>query len=313
MNKGALDMHTLSAIETSPSVPTPPPRKIVHRTRDHGSGGPITRLMSPSDLGQLLKPFVFLDIFDASGPMLQAMAGMPLHPHSGIATVTIFTKGAARYDDPANGTGLIEYGGVEWMRAGVGVWHGKEMTRAPAVTRIQGFQLWLALPAALEVAAPQSQYLEAQHMVQTGPAHVVIGEYAGVRSPVDAPAGVNYLLVTLRPGEQWVYQPPAGHTTGWLALASGALDAGQSVGAGELVVFEGDGAPVVLAARGHEDAVFVLGSAVPHPHDLHLGHYSVHTSAKALATGEQRIAELGQQLRSAGDRRTSSGTIPVYR
>jgi hypothetical protein len=51
--------------------------------------------MSPSDLGQTLKPFVFLDIFDASGPTLQAMGEMPLHPHSGIATVTVFLpKGA---------------------------------------------------------------------------------------------------------------------------------------------------------------------------------------------------------------------------
>jgi redox-sensitive bicupin YhaK (pirin superfamily) len=306
-------MHTLTPAETPPAAPVPPPRKIVYRTRGQGHGGPITRLMSPSDLGQMLKPFVFLDIFDAGGPMLQAMAGMPLHPHSGIATVTVLTKGSLRYDDPANGTGLIEYGGVEWMRAGVGVWHGKEMTLPPAVQHVQGFQLWLALPATLEVAAPQSHYLEARHMAQAGPAHVVIGEYAGVRSPVDAPAGVNYLLVTLRPGEQWVYQPPPGHTTGWLALASGALDAGPSVVAGELVVFAGDGAPVVLAARGDEDAVFVLGSAIPHPHELHLGNYSVHTSAKALATGEQRIAELGQQLKSAGDRSTSSGTIPVYR
>ena len=42
------------------------PRQIVHRT--HGRRqGPITRLMSPSDLGQTLKPFVFLDLFDTEG------------------------------------------------------------------------------------------------------------------------------------------------------------------------------------------------------------------------------------------------------
>lgn len=306
-------MHTLFTVEGSTSVSTPTPRQIVHRTRGNGSGGPITRLMSPSDLGQVLKPFVFLDIFDAEKSMIDTMAGMPLHPHSGIATVTVFTKGAMRYDDPVNGQGVIEYGGVEWMRAGTGVWHGKEMTPASAVARIQGFQLWLALPAALELGAPQSHYLEANRMVQAGPAHIVIGEYAGFRSPVDAPGGVNYLLVTLRPGERWIYHPPPGHSTVWLALASGALDAGQPVAAGDLVVFADDEAAVVLTARGDEDAVFVLGSAIPHPHDLHLGSYSVHTSAKALATGEQRIAQLGRQLQAAGDRSTSSGTTPVYR
>ncbi|WP_443082914.1 hypothetical protein [Variovorax sp. HW608] len=44
--------------------------------------------------------------------------------------------------------------------------------------------------------------------------------------------------------------------------------------------------------------MFVLGSAVPHSYPLHVGYYSVHTSAQAL---------------EAGDRRTASGTIPVFR
>jgi len=57
----------------------------------------------------------------------------------------------------------------------------------------------------------------------------------------------------------------------------------------------------------------VLGSAVPHPHDLHTGYYSVHTSAEALARGESRIAELGRALAEAGDRRTASGSTPVFR
>jgi hypothetical protein len=57
----------------------------------------------------------------------------------------------------------------------------------------------------------------------------------------------------------------------------------------------------------------VLGSAVPHPHELHLGYYSVHTSSEALERGERRIAELGAQLAEAGDRRMASGATPVFR
>jgi hypothetical protein len=70
-------------------------RSIVYRTRGQGHGG-ITRLMSPSDLGESLKPFVFLDIFNMERPLLEAMragAGMSSHPHSGIATVTVLTEG----------------------------------------------------------------------------------------------------------------------------------------------------------------------------------------------------------------------------
>src|SRR5436190_23507393 len=97
-------------------------RRIAHRTHGHGHG-PITRLMSPSDLGQVLKPFVFLDIFDMDLRSREG-GGMPIHPHSGIATVTVLTQGQMRFDDPGSGTGTLGYGAVEWMRAGGGVWHG---------------------------------------------------------------------------------------------------------------------------------------------------------------------------------------------
>jgi len=298
---------------TSPSINNHPltPRRIERRTRGH-SGGPITRLMSPSDLGQIVKPFVFLDIFDTNRATMQAMADMPLHPHSGVATVTVLTEGRFRYNDPTIGAGTLGYGGVEWMRAGGGVWHGKELS-ADSVPRIQGFQLWLSLPADLENGEPVSRYIEAQDMGQAGPAHVIVGHYEGVQSPVPAPDGINYLLVTLPASERWTYRPPAGHTVGWLALAKGRLDAGAAVNAGEMVIFEAGEAPIALEASGKEDAVFVLGSAVPHPYPLHLGSYSVHTSAQALETGERHIAELGRKLREAGDRRTASGTIPVFR
>lgn len=286
-----------------------PQRRIVRRTRG-SSHGPIVRLMSPSDLGEVVKPFVFLDLFEADMRRLQQ--GMALHPHSGIATITVFTRGDVRFDDPEAGTGSLTYGGVEWMRAGGGVWHGKEISAGES-PRVQGFQLWVALPPELENGPVESQYIEASGMPQVGPAHVIAGTYAGVNSPVHSPQGFNYLLVTLRPGQSWTYAPPAGHSVGWLAMAQGSLHAGATVAAGEMVVFEHGESPITLTAGDDAEAVFVLGSAVPHPQQLHLGYYSVHTSALALARGEARIADLGRKLAEAGDRRTASGSVPVFR
>ena len=290
-------------------------RPIIYKTLGH-SHGPITRLMSPSDLGQHLKPFVFLDLFNLDETFLNATTaggGMPIHPHSGIATVTVLTNGSLLYDDPSMGAGTITYGGVEWMQAGSGVWHGKEMFPAPKVSRVEGFQLWLALPPSLENSEPVSRYIQAQDMKRVGPAHVIIGTHEGVSSPVPAPQGIQYLLVTLRAGETWTYQPPEDHTVGWLALAAGELHhAGQSIAAGEMVVFEQSEHAITLQSSAHKNSTFVVGSAIPHRHDLHLGHYSVHTSQEALAAGEQRIAELKQELDSIGNRKTSTGTIPVF-
>ena len=110
------------------------PRAIAYRTTGSGHGA-IVRLMSPGDLGQWLKPFVFLDLFEGESAFIN---GMPMHPHSGIATVTLITEGNLRFDDADSGQGFIDYGGVEWMRAGGGVWHGKEMSVGTS-PRIQAF------------------------------------------------------------------------------------------------------------------------------------------------------------------------------
>ncbi len=76
--------------------------------------------MSPSDFGEILKPFVFLDLFDHQGAPLD----VGLHSHSGIATVTYVAEGAVSYITPDNVKGTLPAGGVEWMQAGRGMWHG---------------------------------------------------------------------------------------------------------------------------------------------------------------------------------------------
>ena len=115
-------------------------RAIVYRTLG-SKHGPITRLMSPSDLGEHLKPFVFLDYFESEPG---AFGGFGMHPHSGIATLTCMMQGSASYEDTTGEQGkkgLLPEGGVEWMQAGGGVWHSSSPTAGIAM---RGFQLWVA-------------------------------------------------------------------------------------------------------------------------------------------------------------------------
>jgi len=272
-------------------------RAIVYRTRG-ARHGPITRLMSPGDLGEYLKPFVFLDLFgfDVDG----GHKGFGLHPHSGIATLTWLIEGDTLYEDTTGEQGVLRGGGVEWMRAGNGVWHTG--APAPGVTRVQGFQLWVALPAAEENAPAQSIYLAPSQVPKEGPARVLLGRHGAAQSPIPAPSPMNYLAVQLKDGERWRYTPPVGHTVGWVAVNTGRLDAGDGtggpIGTGELAVFEESGAAIDVVAQG--DTAFVLGSAVPHPHELVMGHYSVHTSRATLDRGEAEIRRIGATLRAQG-------------
>jgi len=91
---------------------------LVTKGRTHG---PITRLVSASDLGELIKPFVFLDLFDVP-PSKAPLFGW--HPHSGIATLTLVIEGQASYEETTGVKGVLKSkGGVEWMQAAGGSWH----------------------------------------------------------------------------------------------------------------------------------------------------------------------------------------------
>jgi redox-sensitive bicupin YhaK (pirin superfamily) len=269
-----------------------PARAVVYRTQGHGRG-PITRLVSPSDLGEVIKPFVFLDLAgfeegDERTPMQYLW-----HPHSGIATVTVVLEGSIRFAETTGKSGVLAAGGVEWMRAGNGVWHTGEA--GPERTRV--FQLWVALPPELENAPNASQYLSPEEVPVVGPARVILGAYGNAKSPIAAPP-MTYLQVDLKAGERFRYEPPRGHDVAWVAVGEGALRASSLIPKEEIAVFEPSEQAIDFVAQAKTR--FVLGSARKHPHDLYLGNYSVHTSAEALSRGETEIRRIGQTLRANG-------------
>ena len=267
------------------------PRQIVYRT--HGNRhGPITRLMSPSDLGQTLKPFVFLDLFDTEGG---SFSGFGWHPHSGIATLTYLWEGSVRYEDTTGAAGFLPAGGVEWFKAAGGAWHGGGAGNSG---HSRGFQLWLALPPDEELGPSESIYQKPQAVPAKGPAAVLLGTLGEVSSPLKAPSSINYLAVRLKAGEAWRYEPPADHTISWIAVASGRLTVPEPAEAGELVAFETSNQAIDF--RAEADTEFVLGSAASHPYELALGHYSVHTNPGSLQAGEQRITEIKVRLQKEG-------------
>jgi len=266
-------------------------RRIVHRTFGDRHG-PITRLMSPSDLGRRLKPFVFLDLFDAEE---SSLSGFGWHPHSGIATLTYLWGGSVRYEDTTGAAGFLPAGGVEWFKAAGGAWHGGGAGNSG---RSRGFQLWLALPPDQELGPVESIYQKPQDVHAKGPATVLLGTLGEVSSPLMAPSSINYLAVRLKAGETWRYDPPADHSVCWVALASGRLAVPELVEAGELVAFETSDQAIDFHAEA--DTEFVLGSAASHPYELALGYYSVHTSPASLHAGEQRIAEIKARLQKEG-------------
>jgi len=285
-------MMPIEQIRTSVSTSTQ--RRIAHRTKGHSQGS-LTRLMSPGDLGELVKPFVFLDHFDF---VSRAADGGLVHPHSGIATHTTLLEGSLIYGDSTGASGTLRSGSVEWMQAGGGVWHGGTLVSGQ---RLRGFQLWMALPASIELAPAASHYVDGATIPgdgrdgRDGRVRVLLGAYRGMVSPIPYEPSVTYLHVRLKDGERWTYHPPAGHDVAWLAVSGGIVVVDDAALRREMAVFEEGDAAIDCVARG--DVELVIGSAVKHPHPLVTGYYSVHTSPETLVRGEAGIKEVASTMR----------------
>lgn len=115
-----------------------------------GAGVSLTRVLT-GKLQRRLDPFLMLDAFGSDDPD-DYIAGFPDHPHRGFETVTYMLSGRMRHRDSAGHEGLLENGGVQWMIAGRGVIHSEIPEQEDGV--MEGFQLWLNLPAKNKLAAP---------------------------------------------------------------------------------------------------------------------------------------------------------------
>ena len=115
-----------------------------------GAGVKINRVLTQS-LQRRLDPFLMLDAFSSDKPG-DYIAGFPEHPHRGFETVSYMIKGSMRHKDSAGNEGLITDGGVQWMTAGRGVAHSEMPEQTDGL--MEGFQLWLNLPARDKMSAP---------------------------------------------------------------------------------------------------------------------------------------------------------------
>ena len=125
-------------------------RLIAGQPTSDGAGVKLTRVLT-QPLQRRLDPFLMLDAFGTDNPQ-DYIGGFPDHPHRGFETVTYMIAGRMRHRDSAGHEGLLSNGGVQWMTAGRGVIHSELPEQEDG--RMEGFQLWLNLPAADKMRAP---------------------------------------------------------------------------------------------------------------------------------------------------------------
>ena len=226
-----------------------------------GAGVKLNRVIGGPDLPQL-DPFLLLDEF-RSDDAADYLAGFPEHPHRGFETVTYMLAGRMRHRDNQGNTGLLGPGSVQWMTAGRGIVHSEMPEQENGL--MQGFQLWVNLPAKDKMTAPRYQDIEPGRIPEvesTGArVRVIAGSYRGVRGPVQAEATAPlYLDVFLEDGE-FEAAVPVEHNA-FVYVYGGSLEvAGRAVTRGELAVLRGG--DKVAARAGDVGARFILVAGRP--------------------------------------------------
>ena len=166
-----------------------------------GAGVSLTRIIGQPDLPRL-DPFLMLDFFGSDNPG-EYIAGFPPHPHRGFQTVPYMLAGKMRHKDSVGNEGVIDAGGIQWMNAGRGIIHEEMPEQEEGL--LQGFQLWVNLPAIEKMSAPNYQDIQPDSVpmahIQNADVKVLAGAIEGVQGPVKTTAvSPTFLDVALKSG-----------------------------------------------------------------------------------------------------------------
>ena len=179
-----------------------------------GAGVRLRRSIATQKL-DYLNPFLLFDHFGSDDPQ-DYLAGFPMHPHRGIETVTYMLDGLVNHRDSMGNSGTLEKNDVQWMTSGSGIIH-EEMPK-PDKGKMEGFQLWVNLPAKLKMTTPRYQEVKSSQIpeirLENGVmVKIIAGDMDGVKGAVtEIFADPTYLDVNM-PMKSYFEQPiKRGHT-----------------------------------------------------------------------------------------------------
>jgi redox-sensitive bicupin YhaK (pirin superfamily) len=252
-----------------PSQPRTVRRTVRPQLVTEGAGVRLHRTIASPAL-DYLDPFLLLDHFKSDNPD-DYIAGFPMHPHRGIETVTYMLSGVMRHRDTLGNAGTIGAGDVQWMTAGRGIMHEEMPEQGEGL--LNGFQLWVNLPAKDKMMPPRYQGVSAAQIPRVVRENgvtirVITGSVDGVRGPVrDIVADPTYLDVAMPAGTTFT-QPVEREQAAFVYLFEGeatvgALDRQESTTLHELALAILDEGNTFQARTAGGPARFLLVSGKP--------------------------------------------------
>ncbi len=240
-------------------------RLVAGQATSDGASVKLTRVLT-QPLQRRLDPFLMLDAFGTDDPD-DYIGGFPDHPHRGFETVTYMIAGRMRHRDSVGHEGLLCNGGVQWMTAGRGIVHSELPEQEQG--RMEGFQLWLNLPAADKMRAPWYRDIQSDAIPEfTTPEGVTVRAIAGTSHGVAGAMQRDvteplYLDLHFAPGATFRQALPAAHNA-FVWVYRGALGVGDAaVPAQRMAILKNEGDGVALRAAGDAPARALLVAGRP--------------------------------------------------
>ena len=261
-------------------------RIVAGQETTDGAGVHLRRILTHA-LQRRLDPFLMLDVFRSDDPE-DYIAGFPNHPHRGFETVTYMLAGRMRHRDNAGHEGLLEPGGVQWMIAGRGIIHSEMPEQQDGA--MEGFQLWLNLPAADKMAAPWYRDFASSEIPElTTPegvlVRVIAGETHGRKGALGRPTTEPlYLDLHLPAGGRFEQPLPAMHNAFLVPYRGEITVAGATVSAGEMAILANspEADRVVVEAGAAARSLLIAGRPLNEPIVQH-GPFVMNTQAEIVA------------------------------
>lgn len=240
---------------------------VVGRATSDGAGVRLTRVLT-GGLQRRLDPFLMLDAFSSENPD-DYIGGFPDHPHRGFEAITYMIAGRMRHRDSAGHEGLLQNGGMQWMTVGRGVIHSELPEQENGL--MEGFQLWLNLPARDKMQSPWYRDFPAEAIPEyTTPdgirVRVLAGQSAGVIGAVQRETTEPlYLDIHLPAGGKFSQPLPAAHNA-FLYVYAGELDvAGERVPERRMAILANDGEAVEMQAIEASRVLLIAGRPLGEP------------------------------------------------
>ena len=173
-------------------------------------------------------PFLMLDEF-GSEEKDDYIGGFPAHPHRGIETVTYMLHGEFEHQDSTGAKGRMKAGDVQWMKTGSGIIHSE----MPAMSggKLQGFQLWINMPAKLKMSTPEYLYIDSKEMQTHEDNDKIVKTIAGkFENAVGPIKGHNvepiYFDIELKKNKEFNFDLPNTHNS-LIYLVDGEITIGE--------------------------------------------------------------------------------------